>query len=183
MRTIKLTLPDAWRQMPPAYPHPLHRWLTDRGSLTARIVDHYPQFNLVRLAQRLDTAHIDERAALGLRRGELAVVREVLLRNADMPLVFAHSVARPLDLRSAWRGLSRLGARPLAEMLFHDPLVARLPMEYRKIDRRHPLYRRACEVAIITAPQLWARRSMFIKQGCPLIVTEVFLHSLRNSGE
>ena len=165
--------------MPPAYPHPLHRWLTDRGSLTARIVAHYDQFNLVRLAQRLDTPHPDERAALRLRAGELAVVREVLLRHADTPLVFAHSVARPADLRSAWRGLSRLGARPLAEMLFHDPLVSRLPMEYRKIDRRDPLYRRASEVATVAATQLWARRSMFLKAGCPLIVTEVFLRPLR----
>ena len=178
MRTIKLTLPDAWRQMPPAHPHPLHRWLTDRGSLTAHIVQHFDAFNLVRLAQRLDRPNHDERRALGLRDGTFAVVREVLLRDGDTPLVFAHSVARPIDLRGAWRGLSRLGSRPLAEMLFHDPLVSRLAMEYQKIDRRNALFRRASAVAMVNATQLWARRSMFLKAGSPLIVTEVFLCDL-----
>lgn len=178
MRTLRLLKLDAWRTKPPAHPHPLHAWLTSRGSLTARIKAHVNNFNLVRLKQLAQLPNMDERRELGLRRGELAIVREVLLRDADHVLVFAHSVVTRSDLRGAWRGLSRLGARPLAEMLFNDPTVVRLPMEYRQIDSRHPLFRRAQLVAPVAVASVWARRSVFIKRGRPLLVTEVFLTTM-----
>ncbi len=178
MRTIKLTRIDAWLDKPPSYPHPLHRWLTDRGSLTARIIDHFPNFNLVRVCQLLQTPHRDECRHLDFRRGEIAVVREVLLRSGGTPLVFAHSVAARRDLVGVWRGLSRLGSRPLAEMLFHDPTMLRLPMEYKKIDARHVLYRRAAALTPVNAKSLWARRSVFLKNDRPLLVTEVFLPAM-----
>lgn len=178
MRTLRLTRPDAWRSAPPPHPHPLRAWLTDRGSLTARITRHYWQFNLVRLAQKFQRPTRDERRELGLREHQFAVVREVILRDGDTPLIFAHSVASRRDLRGAWRGLSRLGQRPLAEMLFHDPNVTRLPMEYKKIDARHPLYRRAKQVIEFDVSALWARRSVFWKGGRPLLVTEVFIFKL-----
>ena len=178
MRTLRLLKIDAWRSAPPPHPHPLHSWLTSRGSLTARIVEHFDDFNLVRLMQRTARPHTDERRELGLRMHESAVVREVLLRDGTTPLVFAHSVAMRRDLCGAWRGLSRLGARPLAEMLFHDAAVVRLPIEYRRVDCRHPLYRRAQEVAPFAATSVWARRSVFQKHGRPLLVTEVFLSAM-----
>jgi chorismate--pyruvate lyase len=178
MRTLRLLKPDAWRSAPPAHPHPLHAWLTSRGSLTARIMAQVRHFNLVRLRQRAQAPNIDERRELGLRRGELAIVREVLLRDGERVLVFAHSVATRRDLHGVWRGLSRLGARPLAEMLFNDPTLVRLPIEYRKIDSRHPLYRRAQQVVPIATPSAWARRSVFLKHGRPLLVTEVFLTTM-----
>ena len=178
MRTLRLLKLDAWRAAPPPHPHPLHAWLTSRGSLTARIKARVNDFNLVRLMQLAQLPNIDERRELGLRRGEHAIVREVLLRDSDRVLVFAHSIASRRDLRGAWRGLSRLGSRPLAEMLFKDPTVVRLPIEYRRIDSRHPLYRRAQQVATFAANEAWARRSVFLKQGAPLLVTEVFLTTM-----
>lgn len=186
MRTLRLLRPDAWRGAPPSHADAqfgtLHPWLTSRGSLTARLIAHIAhvgQFNLVRLQQRAQLPNIDERRGLGLRDRELAIVREVLLRDGDSPLVFAHSLIARRDLQGAWRGLSRLGARPLAEMLFHDHAVTRLPMEYKKLDARHPLYRRAQQVAAFEAHAVWARRSVFLKQGRPLLVTEVFLDAMR----
>jgi chorismate lyase len=178
MRTLRLLKLDAWRTKPPAHPHPLHAWLTSRGSLTARIKMSVSNFNLVRLKQSAQLPNIDERRELGLRRGELAMVREVLLRDDERVLVFAHSVVARRELHGAWRGLSRLGSRPLAEMLFNDPTVVRLAVEYRKIDSRHPLYRRAQRVAPVAAADVWARRSVFLKRGRPLLVTEVFLTTM-----
>jgi chorismate-pyruvate lyase len=54
-------------------------------------------------------------------------------------------------------------------MLFHDPLVSRRPMEYRKLPKGHALL-----VAAGIGRHAWARRSVFLKQGQPLLVTEVF---------
>ena len=175
MRTLRLLKPDAWRAAPPPHPHPLRVWLTGRDSLTASLKSAIANFNLIRLKQTLQYPNVDERRELGLRSRSLAVVREVLLQDGDKVLVFAHSVVASNDLRGVWRGLSRLGTRPLAEMLFSDPRVVRLPIEYRQLDRRHPLYRRAEQVATVTENALWARRSVFLKRGRPLLVTELFL--------
>lgn len=183
MRTLRLLRSDAWHGAPPSHGDAtfgaLHPWLVSRDSLTSRLVENFDDFNLVRLMQRPQLPNLDERRELGLRARELAIVREVLLRDGTVPLVFAHSLVTPRDLRGVWRGLSRLGARPLADMLFHDFAVVRLPMEYRKIDARHPLYRRAGEVAPLQSRTVWARRSVFLKRGRPLLVTEVFLSDMQ----
>src|SRR5258706_16371273 len=102
MRTLRLTRLDAWHSAPPPHPHPLHPWLTDRGSLTARIVRHVDHFNLVRLLQRAQLPNPDERRHLGLKPGEGPTVREVLLRDGGTPRGFAHSRAARRDLIGAW---------------------------------------------------------------------------------
>ncbi len=111
-----------------------------------------------------------------------ALVREVLLYAGGRPVVLAHSVAAWRDLSGTWRSLRGLGNRPLAEALFTDPLVRREPLEFARIDRRHPLWRRACEVLGRELPTLIARRSRFTKRGRPLLVTEVFLPGLLERG-
>ncbi len=67
------------------------------------------------------------------------------------------------------------GLEPLAEALFADPLVHRNPLEFRRVDARHPLWKRARRVFGRELPALWARRSLFRRRGRPLMVTEVFL--------
>jgi chorismate lyase len=177
MRTVKLAQIDAWRQMPPI--GQLRPWMTDRGSLTARIVAHFPDFNLQRVVQARVLPFADERRALRLRAGELAIVREVILKSGTTPLIFAHTVAHSDSLNGAWRGLSRLGARPLAEMLFHDPSVSRMAIEYKLLNARHPLAWRVREVITLpTTATIWARRSVFLKAQQPLMVTEVFLPTI-----
>lgn len=176
MRTLKLTRLDAWRGKPPPPTHALYPWLTDRGSLSERLTKAFDSFGVRRLSQARSKPYPDERRHLGARNGEQCIVREVLLLCEGTPRVFAHSVALPRDLSGAWRGLSKLGARPLADMLFGDAAVVRHPIEYKKIDARHALYRAAlAAVPDVRLPRLWARRSVFMKHGRPLMVTEVFL--------
>jgi len=156
----------------------LRPWLTDRGSLTVKIIANVEKFNLQRLQQRLATPLKDERRALGLRQGELAVIREVVLRDDNTPLIFAHTAANPRDLRGAWRGLSKLGNQPLAEMLFHDPLVSRMAIEYKQLPPTHPLIDSIVTATSLPPQLMWARRSVFLKSSRPLLVTEVFLPHL-----
>ncbi|MBL8519399.1 MAG: chorismate lyase [Betaproteobacteria bacterium] len=183
MRTLKLTRLDAWRGKPPPPTHALYPWLTDRGSLSARLARAFAGFSVRRLSQSRSRPFADERRHLGARTGEYCVVREVLLLCDAMPRVFAHSVALERDLTGSWRGLSKLGARPLADMLFGDASVTRHPIEYKRIDARHALYR-AAQRALpnLRAPRLWARRSVFMKHGRPLLVTEVFLGDAWQTG-
>lgn len=179
MKTSHTLKRAAWRAVPPGHPHPLHGWLTSRGSLTARIVARTDQFKLTRLMQRYRTANIDELGELGLRAKEKVLVRKVILWSGDMPLVFAHSIAGRHDLAGTWRSLRGLGTRPLAAMLFANPRVTRQPIEFQRIDKRHPLYREAVALFPTLPPSLWARRSVFLLKGRPLLVTEVFLPGLQ----
>jgi chorismate--pyruvate lyase len=115
---------------------------------------------------------------VGLRSERLAHVREVVLLADDVPVVFAHSIVAPDDLKGAWRSIGRLGNRPLAAALFADPRVRRYALEYRRIDRRHPLHARLKDASVVLPPMLWARRSLFRLRGRPLLVTEVFLPAI-----
>ena len=166
--------------MDPWQPHliqntPYRAWLQVRGSLTHALMKRCPAFNVVRLSQQGAPAHADEEQVMGLPHRRRAMIREVLLRCGDRPLVFAHSVIPFAGLRGPWVGLSSLGNRPLGAALFSNPRIHRHPLEFRRLDRRHPLYRKA-RVHLDGAPlNLWARRSRFTLGGHSILVTEVFL--------
>lgn len=112
----------------------------------------------------------DEMVLLGLRRGMSAWIREVWLQDGEQPLVFARSVLPRSSLRGAWRGLGRLGARPLGAALFADAHVVRSPLAYRKLHPRHAILGN-----VLLQKPLWARRSVFMREGRAILVTEVFL--------
>jgi chorismate--pyruvate lyase len=127
------------------------------------------------LREEFALPHEDERALVGLARGRRAWLREVLLLADDRPVVFAHSVVAPRHLRGCWRMAAGIGGRPLGAALFSDPAVARGALSCARLGRGHPLHARA-EAALRTPlPRLWARRSLFLRRGRPLLVSEVFL--------
>lgn len=151
------------------------RWLADAGSLTQRLRDCCAAFAVQRVQQKWDYPQADEAQLLGMRRHERAWLREVFLTCADTPVVFAHSVLPRRSLCGAWRGLGRLGARPLGEALFDNPVVVRTPLAFRKLAPEHALYRRALQHSDMRPAYLWARRSVFMLDQAAIMVTEVFL--------
>lgn len=157
---------------------PWRTWLTDRGSLTRRLREDYPDFNVQRLRQDVARPFFDETAPLGLEGRQPALIREVLLRSAGRALVFAHTVIPLAGLRGPWQGLAGLGNRSLGSALFADPRVLRFPLAYRRVGRRHPLYLAAAPHLDRPAASLWARRSQFALAGHRLLVTEVFFPAL-----
>ncbi|GLS05517.1 putative chorismate pyruvate-lyase [Chitiniphilus shinanonensis] len=157
-------------------PRPLRPWLTESGSLTARLIAHHPRFRVRVLAQGMARPHDDECATLRLpRRKLLAPCREVLLCSGDTPLVFAHSVTTPAAVRRGFRKFRHVGGRSLGSMLFASPTIARSALAWRRVDARHPLWREARAAVGPLPPRLWARRSVFYAGRDRLLVTEVFL--------
>ncbi|MFZ5482761.1 MAG: chorismate--pyruvate lyase family protein [Pseudomonadota bacterium] len=154
---------------------PWRPWLTDQGSLTQRLRDRFPEVRVVRLREAIATPNPDEWSALALRFGQRALVREVLLTSAAIPLVYAHTVIPLACLRGPWHALTRLGNRSLGSALFSDPKVARMPLQYARLDHRHPLYQFAARHLDPAPASLWARRSLFGLAGHRLMVSEVFL--------
>lgn len=164
-----------WLRRQPSVPERYRAWLNDRGSLTRRVEQRCSAFTVKLLGQRRARANPDERVIWPHGRRRFAWVREVYLVCRRTPVVYAHSVVDPKALRGAWRGLRGLGERPLGAALFADPRIRRFPLRYRKLNRCHLLYRRACAMLRARPAHLWARRSLFSRHGATLLVTEVFL--------
>ena len=167
-----------WQPSPVNAQRSYLRWLTDRGSLTRRLQARCPAFSVRAVHQRLDNPCRDEMSLIKSRRKERVVVREVYLYCHETPVVFAHSVLKRRSLRGAWRSISQQGVKPLAAALFANPLVKRTPLYFKKLTLHHELYPRACRLLKTLPNHLWARRSVFILRGRPIMVTEVFLPAI-----
>jgi len=169
--------PDPWLPRPPraTVPARLRPWLTDSSSLTARIRARCERFSVRVLGQRLARVHLDEAAVLGLRAGELAWLREVVLEADGVAVVYARSVMPRGNLRGGWSLFTGLGSRPLGAALFADPRIVRQPLHVARLDGRDRRYGLATAIAPAAGRSLWARRSVFLLGGRPLLVCEVFL--------
>jgi len=175
---IVFILLEPWITPPPPAYDPYRTWLTCAGSLTARIVARSNRFRVDRRFQGSRPPALDEAYLIGLGGKQFAHVREVVLLADEVPVVFAHSVAVPRDLKGIWHSVGTLGTRPLAAALFANPQVKRFPLEYRRIDNRHYLHERVRKAGLNPPRILWARRSLFHLHGRPLLVTEVFLPAI-----
>lgn len=171
--------PARWRTPLCLAPRNLRPWLADTGSLTARLKSFFPGLQVQVLGQGWQRAHRDELRALHLFRAITQVaMREVLLQDNRAPRVFAHSITLRASLRGGFQLFGRTGSRPLGALLFADPTIARSPLAWCRIDRRHPLWRKANAVAGPLPARLWARRSVFYSGHDRLLVTEVFLPAI-----
>lgn len=151
-------------------------WLTEKESLTARLIGHYGAVTVRVLRQGLAVPHRDESLLIGQRAGRLAWVREVLLCAQGRPLVYARSVLARAALRGDWHRLANFGSRPLGAALFADPLVRREHLFVRRLDERDWRYARAVQASgEAQSGALWARRSRFVLGAHGLVVCEVFL--------
>ena len=154
----------------------LRLWLLDRGSLTARL-QCLGAFSVHLLTQKLAIPTSDECAVLGLSRGRLAWVREVVLSVDSVPAVFAHTVLPVAPRGPLTRWLARLGSRSLGSMLFAHPGFRRGHIACYALDERHELHRRAINALELSSTPhavLWARRSCFGHGQQTILVTEIF---------
>ncbi len=172
---MKFPLHDrAWPRSP-VNAGPYRTWLTDRGSLTRRIAERCARFRVDVVFQGLRRPTRDEAFLFPDCGRSRVLVREVYLMCDDRPVVFAHSVTRPRDVRGTWRALTGLGDRSLGSRLFTDPRVQRCPLHQQRLTRAYELHERALERAPRLTGALWARRSLFLLHRSPILVTEVFL--------
>ncbi len=168
-----------WQPLPLFADRHLHRWLIDRGSLTARIQARCDEFRVHVLSQRLARPESDEYRVIGVRADRHCLVREITLNCGNTPVVFAHSIVDPRALNGPWLMLADLGSRPLGAVLFADHCVRRFALRFCKLGAHHALYRRASTLLDDPPAVLWARRSLFVRKRSRLLVTEVFLPAIQ----
>jgi chorismate--pyruvate lyase len=150
-------------------------WLHDAGSLTRRIQQRSQEFSVQTLHSGLAKITVDEAEQLKVNPNHLAFTREVYLWSDGKPVVFAHSTCAPQHIRGAWRAMKGLGNRPLGALLFTHPQIFRQPLSFKKLRTGNPLYQKAISAIKQPPSELWARRSLFVLEQAPLLVTEVFL--------
>ena len=159
-------------------------WLTDRASLTSKLVARSQQFRVQRLRQGRGLCLADECAAIGLAQRAMVQEREVLLRCDGQAVVYAHTIVPLTANASDWPFFSSLGERSLGTTLFGDPLVRRGALHYARLAPGHPLVRRACAALGVASlgAVVFARRCLFARRHGVLLVTELFLPALAGLG-
>ena len=153
----------------------LYQWLTDSGSLTARLKRHCHHFRVEVLWQGMARPQPCERQRLDLADDEPVWTREVLLYCDDQPHVFAHSIAPPETLSGPRQALRQLDDRPLGQLLFNDPCARQTGFEKGCLRPPAPLFDFLASRGIVARQPLWGRRSLFQLEGRPLLVAELFL--------
>lgn len=158
----------------------MRRWLTDRRSLTDKLIAGCTHFRVQRLHQQRALSLTDEFEMLASPCRSKVREREVLLLCDRRPVVFAHTIVHMDATASDWPFFSALGERSLGTTLFGDPQVERGALQFARLHAEHPLVQRARKAIganSIDGP-LFARRCLFRRKNGLLLVTEVFLQAI-----
>lgn len=171
---VKVVRKSSWRLLHKTsrrdIPRGLYELLSSKGSLTSRLrLLCGESFNVQVLSQKVRLPASDELTCLRSPAGRWMLVREVVLRCNDTPLVFARTVIPLATLTGAHRRLASLGSRPLGEVLFSDPCMTRGEIEVAGFTCTMP-------AACANHPgHVWGRRSVFYLGHKPLLVSEIFI--------
>ncbi len=154
-------------------------WLLDSGSFIKRLKQHSAQLPVVRvLSQQWQCPPVDERALLGIRERQVALVREVLIGSGNDQWMFARTVFPAATLTGSERRLAHLKSRSLGSVLFKNPRVLRSDFELACIKPGMEWHEKIRQVTNIDKKIVWARRSQFFIKQKSLLLTEVFLPAI-----
>lgn len=154
-------------------------WLFDTASLTQRLIAACSgTFRVEVVAQSWRRPMRNEAFALRLRADAYVLVREVHLRCAEVPWVYARTVIPRATLVGPNRRLAHLHARSLGAVLFADPSMQRREVEIARLSPADKLYPQASQALGSRPAELWGRRTQYSLGGRPLLVSEIFLPSL-----
>lgn len=157
----------------------LREALTCPGSLTMHLSRHCPEaITLNVLAEQWQTPIADDISGLQVDDHETLFVREIHLACGDQPLVYGRSLFPRSTYARCRPRLRKHGERPLGEWLFSDSRIFRLFTQIGNIRRHSQLYKLALTGFARRPKTLWGRRSVFIIDGHPLLVLEIFLPPL-----
>lgn len=165
-----------WKQSPAASTSTVQKsWLMRSGALTTGLRT-LGKLELRVLAEYASGLSPDESASLGYPVKTAVWVREVVMRIDDVDCIVARSVTPLVASHGVWQGVRRLRSRPLADILYQDRSIKRSAFEVARINAAVPLMKTARKILKNNKNGvLPARRSVFWKDGYPLLVAECFL--------
>ena len=153
-------------------------WLLHSESLTAKLKSHCDNFRVEVLGQKVQLCQPSD-ACAGIREGEEVLVREVLLFLDNVPHVFARSLLPLTSLTGEQQQLAHLGEQPLGQVIFNNTKLQRKNIELASFDQQSTVVHLLKNINQPEISQysdvLWGRRSLFVIDGKPIQVAEVFL--------
>lgn len=162
------------------FPENIWSWLLDPSSLTRRLQKACDgHFKVHLLKQGWARPYPEEARTLGMRAGTCANVREVYLLCREQPCVFARTIIPLCTLSGKYRRLTRLGNKSLGAMLFADKSMQRSNLEIARLMPGQRLFEHAVRDLHIRPAPICGRRSLFHLAGKPLLLSEIFLHDMR----
>ncbi|MFO6425172.1 chorismate--pyruvate lyase family protein [Motilimonas sp. KMU-193] len=165
----------------PDLPAGLMDWLTDSGSLTARLQANCSEFQVCVIGQNFSTASEQEQQALALSPHYSMtaehLIREVLLCCDGEPWVYARTVIPASTLTGEEQKLAQLGEQPLGATLFNSPNMTREDLVIAALPESAKIVEAVKSVVSLPEVGLWGRRSLFHLANKPLLVHEIFLPS------
>ncbi len=155
-------------------PETVQSWTYESGSLTQRLRSYYgPGVAVKVLLQCWKTPYLSEHRLLKLPAHEYVLTREVLLYVKSKPLILARTVIPKSTVKTAKSNLSKLGNRPLGEIIFSSPKLERIAMDVTLIQM--PTWKSSLlEQVEINAP-VWGRRTVYGIASKHMLVSEFFL--------
>ncbi|MGB3424139.1 MAG: chorismate lyase [Castellaniella sp.] len=170
--TPDTALPRPWRSLTaPALDRVQQSWLHRPGALTAGL----RRLGEVRLTVRREAVEAltpGWAAEAGLDAGAPVWWREILMTVDGVAAVQACSFTPLRASLGVWKAMRGLGQRPLADILYRDPRIARSGFRFGRLKARR------ADGAWAGAAQdetILARHSVFTRLNQPLLVAEYFL--------
>jgi chorismate--pyruvate lyase len=158
-------------------PESVQSWTYESGSLTQRLRSIYGDAVTVKiLFQQWRVPLLTERNTLGLHDRRICLIREVLLHANDKPLILARTILPAATINVANRSLSKLGTRPLGEVIFSYPQLERIAMDVTLINPSE-WTPRALDIGHIKQP-IWGRRTVYAIKHRQMLVSEFFLPAI-----
>jgi len=183
--TCRNRLRSAWNRVGSGEIHRAPRkwqsWLSDTGSLTQKIEKAIGQKLEVQVLRDCPQSLNSDESRYFHLRVRRCRVREVLLCANNTPLVMAHSVIPTLSSSGSNHAVLRLGRKPLGAVLFaktRKHSKAKPPRDIARLDKSSPLWKRCSKNHPGLSSPLWARRTLYLLKGRPILVNEIFLPAL-----
>lgn len=164
MPITALRADSQWRTLEAlTLPPTIRDWLSDPGSLTARLRRHGRFQVSPGRGSWIGRPTVEENHQLEHGGRRFALIREVTLLLDEEPAVEARSVLPLTTLTLANRNLGFMGSRSLGSELYRQPAALR-----DQVWVRYGLTPKGLGPC-------WGRQSRFLKRGRPLLVAEYFL--------
>ncbi len=166
----------AWYQQAPLKLDPIQRyWLTRPGALTGGL-RQLGELHIEVLNESYASLGTDEAVAMQLPIRHPLWLREIIMSIDGTPCVLARSITPIIAARGVWKSIRSLNTRPLADILYNDPRIIRSSFECAPVQAGRQIYHTQERFFPKQSSRPdYARRSIFYKEGHPLMVTECFL--------
>ena len=155
-------------------PEAIQSWVYESDSLTQRLRNYYGSGVGVKvLLQCWRTPYLSEYRLLNIPSHEHVLTREVLLHIKGKPLILARTVIPRDTVKTAKSNLSKLGSRPLGEIIFSYPKLERIAMDVTLI--KLPTWKTSLLDQIAITDSIWGRRTVYSIANKQMLVSEFFL--------